>query len=187
MLMIYGRGHATSESQSPGQPQSTSHSCREKGVTYKFGNRGALLSLPNGGQHEDVIRTKPFEDYIRDHATLWFNWARRIKLSVERTEDLILVSGCTLVTSWAAAEFVSNTEGEISLASRTVAQSVGSGTRFFWRDIRGPVVYRNSQYDAVRFKAYPYLACTDFFFFVWKGKSTHDPESMRFHQGIPSN
>jgi hypothetical protein len=84
---------------------------------------------------------------------LWFNWARNNKLGVERLEDLILVSGCTLVNSWAAAEFVGNTEGEISLASATFRNG---GARFVWYNIWGPVVYHNSQHDPVRFKAHAY-------------------------------
>ena len=70
---------------------------------YWFRNGGALLSLLNGGHRKDTIRPKLFEDYIRDHVGRWFNWAQNNKLGVERMEDLIFVSGCTMVTSWAAA------------------------------------------------------------------------------------
>ena len=68
-------------------------------------------------------------------------------------EDLILVSGRTLVTSWAAAELVGNTEGRISLASGAFRNG---GVYFVWSGIQGPVVYHNSQYDPVRFQAYAY-------------------------------
>jgi hypothetical protein len=119
-----------------------------EGVTYKFRNRGALLSLPNGGHREYVIRMKVFEDYIRDHVDRWFNWAQNNKLGVERMEDLILVSGCTLVTSWAAAAFVDNTfEAEISLASRPLSNV---GVSFVWGNVRGRVSYHNSRIDQVR-------------------------------------
>ena len=67
-------------------------------------------------------------------------------------EELILVSGCTLVTSWAAAAYVDNTpEAEISLASRALSCS---GARFVWSNIQGPVVYRNSRFDPVRLPGY---------------------------------
>jgi hypothetical protein len=119
-----------------------------EGVTYKFRNRGALLSLPNGGHREDVIRTKVFEDYIRDHVDRWFNWAQNNKLGVERMEDLILVSGRTLVTSWAAAAFVDNTfDAEISLSSRSLSNI---GANFVWCNVRGRVTYHNSRFDPVR-------------------------------------
>jgi hypothetical protein len=130
-------------------------SCSAEGVTYKFKNRGALLSLPNGGHRDDVIRTKAFEDYIRDHIVSWFNWAQKNKLGVERMEDLILVSGCSLVASWAAAAFGTPAEAEISLTSSTHSHG---GASFIWGNNRGPVTYHNSRFDPVRFPGYVYLA-----------------------------
>jgi hypothetical protein len=118
-----------------------------EGVTYKFRNRGALLSLPHGGHREDVIRTKVFEDYIRDHVDRWFNWAQNNKLGVERMEDLILVSGRTLVTSWAAAASVDTFEAEISLTSKSLSNV---GASFVWGNVRGRVSYHNSRFDPVR-------------------------------------
>jgi hypothetical protein len=119
------------------------------------------LSLPNGGRHEDVIRTKAFADYIRDHVVSWYTWAQKNKLGVERMEELILVSGCTLVTSWAAAVFVDNTmKAEISLASRTLNNG---GASFVWSNNQGAVVYHNSRSDPVRSLGYVYLAGTYFF------------------------
>ena len=63
-------------------------------------------------------------------------------------EDLILISGCTLVTSWAAAASVDNTlESEILLTSRTFSDV---GANFVWGNVRGRVSYHNSRYDPVR-------------------------------------
>ena len=126
----------------------TVHFRRADGVTYRCKGHGALLSLPNGGHREDVIRTKVFEDYIRDHVDRWYNWAVHNNLGIERMEDLILVSGCTLVTSWAAAAFVDNAfDAEISLTSRTLSNV---GTNFIWGNVRGRVVHHNSLFDPVR-------------------------------------
>ena len=150
-------------------------------VTHcKSRKRGAVLSLPNGGYHKDVIRTKPFEDYIQDHIVNWFNWAQNNKLSVERMEDLILVTGCTLVTSWAAAVFVDNIEAEISLESWALSNGA---TSFVWRNIRGPVVYRNSCLDLVRSPT-TFTLCA-LIYFVWKARSIHNSGSMRLHQRLP--
>ena len=135
--------------------------CSAEGVTYKFRSRGALLSLPNGGRRKDVIRTKAFEDYIRDNVVSWYTWARNNNLGVERMEDLILVSGCMLVTSWAAATFVENTmDAKISLASRPFHN--GAAT-FVWTNNQGPVVHHNSQIDSVRSPGHVYSICADFF------------------------
>ena len=129
-----------------------------KPVTYKFRNRGAVLSLPNGGHREDIIPTqkKVFEDYIRAHIVNWFTWAQNNKLGVERMEELILVTGCTWVTSWAVAVFVDNNiEVEITLASKPVSDG---GAMFVWSNIRGRVEYHNSR---VRLPGYVYTTCTD--------------------------
>jgi hypothetical protein len=106
------------------------------------------LFLPHEGHREDIVRKRAFEDYIRDHVVSWFNWTQDNELGVERIEELILVSGCTLATSWAVAAFVDSTmEAEISLASRTLANN--GGASFTWSNVRGPVQHRNSRFDPV--------------------------------------
>jgi hypothetical protein len=123
------------------------HTRRDEGVTYKCRGRGALLYLPHGGRREIAIQRKVFEKYIRDHAVSWFNWSRDKGLPVERTEDLVLVYGCTLVTSWAAAAFDDyDTDAQLSLTSRVLDNG---GTSFCWSNIRGTVEYRNNQLDPV--------------------------------------
>jgi hypothetical protein len=118
----------------------TVYSCRKR--------HGALLTLPFDGLREDVIRTKAFEDYIQDHVDSWFVFARRIGLDVERMEDLILVTGRTLVTSWGVAAFVDSAlDSEISLRTQV---RYGGGATFDWRVNRPAVNYRNSYHDAVR-------------------------------------
>ena len=124
------------------------------------------MSLPNGSHSEDVIRTKPFEDYIRDHIVSWFTWAQKNELGVDM-EDLILVTGCTLATSWAVATFMENNmdpEAEVSLTSRMLSNG---GTDFIWSKIQGPVKNRHSHFDAVRFPGYAYSAYTDFCLFLY--------------------
>jgi hypothetical protein len=130
---------------------------RAKGRTYKCKprSRGALLSLPHGGHREDVIRTKAFEDYIRDNVVSWFTWAQNNKLGVERMEDLILVTGCTLVTSWAAAAFDDYTMPVDSTSISLDAQKSDRGrAQFIWRNVRGNVEYHNSHFDPVRSPGY---------------------------------
>ena len=107
----------------------TAYTCRKK--------QGALLALPQDGIRTDVIRTKVFEDYIRDHVDNWFSFAQKRRLDVERMEDLILVTGCTLVTSWGVAAFVDSTQdAEVLLKFR--------GPVFDWREIRPSVAYQSS-------------------------------------------
>ncbi|KAI0273266.1 hypothetical protein BGY98DRAFT_1099432 [Russula aff. rugulosa BPL654] len=114
-------------------------------------DQGALLSLPDGGHSEDVIRTKVFEDYIRDNADSWFRWSRREGFPVERMEDLILVTGCTLVASWAAAVFdnsnMSTAGSDAATISLDIRKSNRAGVQFFWCNNRGNVDYHNSYFD----------------------------------------
>jgi hypothetical protein len=125
---------------------------RADGVAYSCRGRGALLSLPHGGRREDAVQMKIFEKYIQDNVVSWFTWAQKNQLGVERMEDLILVSGCTLVTTWAAAVFMDHTmSAEVSLASRTLRNG---GASFFWSNVRGPVVHHNSRFDPVRSPGY---------------------------------
>ena len=113
------------------------------------------MSLPSGGYHEDVIRAQVLEGYIQDHVNSWFIWAQKNRLGVEHVEDLILVSGCTLVTSWAAAAFVDDTmDAEISLASRT---HNNGGASFDWSNIRGRVLYHNSHFEPVEVRSPGYV------------------------------
>ena len=106
------------------------------------------MSLPDGGYREDVICREPFENFFRNHINEWLTKAKDYGF-VERMEDLIFVSGCTLVTSWAAAVSMDHTlEADISLASMKLSDG---GTGFVWSNIRGPVVYHNSVFDPVSF------------------------------------
>jgi hypothetical protein len=123
------------------------------GQMYQCGaqHRGALLSLPHKGHRKDVIPIKVFQKYIRENVDNWFRWSKEMMLPVEHMEDLILVTGCTLVTSWAAAAF----DGHVSVDSGPTTISLearkfdGGGAQFFWRNIRGNVEYHNSRFEPV--------------------------------------
>ena len=127
---------------------------RARGHTYKCPARsnGALLLLPQGARREDVIHRNPFKDYIRNHVVSWFTWARKKNLDVERMENLILVTGCTLATSWAAAALDDcNTPVDGATISLDAQTFHSGGVQFFWRTICGNVEYHNSSFDSVRF------------------------------------
>jgi hypothetical protein len=151
-----------------------------EGSTYKCRGPGALLSLPHDGYRQDVIRTKVFEDYIRDHVVSWFDWSKRTGLGVERMEDLILVTGCTMVTSWGAIAFVDQSqEAEISLAVQALPNGGGS---YAWNKIHR-AAYHNSP---VRFPGCFCSPCADFSFVLSIEQSIPDTEPMRLYQGLPS-
>ena len=121
--------------------------CSAEGITYKCSGRGALLSIPHDGHRNDVIRTKVFEDYIRMNVASWFDWTQKNGLEVERMEDLILVTGCTLVTSWAAAAFLGRSgAAEVSL----IEKPHQSGLSFEFNNTQGDVERHCSYFDPVR-------------------------------------
>ena len=143
---------------------SDSYSAESEDVTYQCQGRGALLSIPRDGRREDVIRPKMFEDYIRDNIDSWFEWSKKIGLRVESMEDLILVTGCTLVPSWASATFLGRSE----TARISLVQILDKSERSFeFRNIRGDVARHCSRLDPVRFP-YFYVSspCALIFFHV---------------------
>jgi hypothetical protein len=108
---------------------------------------GALLSLPHGAHSEDVIRTKVFEDYIRDNVDSWFRWSKRRGFPVERMEDLILVTGSTLATSWAAAVFDNNRMSTAGSDPAAISLDIQKSNR------GGAQLFRSSQYSWLCFLA----------------------------------
>ena len=127
------------------------HFCSAEGITYKCSGRGALLSIPHDGNRKDVIRTKVFEDYIRNNVSSWFDWSQKNGLEVERMEDLVLVTGCTLVTSWAAAAFLGRSgAAEVSL----IETPHQNGTSLEFNNTQGEVERHCSHFDPVRLPCY---------------------------------
>jgi hypothetical protein len=125
-------------------------------------SHGAFLSLPHRARSEDVIRTKLFEDYIRNNVDSWLRWSKKEGLPVKNMEDLILVTGYTLVTSWAAAAFdgtVSKDEDATTISSEARMSDGGRG-QFVWRNDRGNVDYHNSHFDPVSFPGYVFSPWT---------------------------
>lgn len=124
-----------------------SHSRRTEGVTYTCRGPGAFLSLPCGGYREDAILKRVFRELIRDNADSWFDWSRNADLPVDRMNDLILVTGCTLVSSYALAVLDDQiADAQISLRS---IQLNNGGASFVWSNIRGNIEYHDSRVDPV--------------------------------------
>ena len=103
------------------------------------------------------MREKAFEEYIRDNVGCWFDWSKNEKLPVERMEDLILVTGCTLVTSWATAAFIGRSEAA-KIALVPPLQEL-SGQSFEFSNFEGDVAHNCSYFDSVRsFVPFTHLA-----------------------------
>jgi hypothetical protein len=133
---------------------------RAEGVTYTCKGIGALLSLPCGGYREDAIHKRIFQERIRDDVDSWLNWSRNADLPVDRMDDLILVTGCTLATSYASAVLDEHIEdAQISLVSRSLNNG---GASFVWSNRRGTMEYHDSQLSPVCPSRLYYLPCINF-------------------------
>ncbi|KAH9171308.1 hypothetical protein EDB89DRAFT_1118253 [Lactarius sanguifluus] len=93
-------------------------------------NKGAFLSLPFNADSIDAIRTKYFEKYIRKHCDSWLEFATINDIDV-RLEDIVLVTGCDLTSSWAMAAFVSWDPIKDPIRLSVQASQAGSA-RFQW-------------------------------------------------------
>ena len=125
------------------------------------------MSLPHDGRREYIMRGKAFETYMRENIGSWFHWSKNENLPVERMEDVILVTECTLATLWAAAAFIGRSEK----AKTTVVPRPqdSSGQSFEFRNFEGDVVHNCSYFDSVCFFRSVYSPCTDFYLIVSKG------------------
>jgi hypothetical protein len=105
-------------------------------------------------------------------------------LDVDRMEDLILVTGRTLVSSWAAVTFVDRAqEAQISLTVHTLPNC---GTGFVWSKVYGAVAYHHSWVDPVC--PFASFTCHALTFLLSSSKEQSIPynEPMCLHQGHPS-
>jgi len=141
------------------------------------------LSLPHDGQREDAIRRGVFEVYIRNNVDSWFEWSKNIGLGVLRTEDLILVSGCTLVTSWGAAVFLDYGQDEAAISLADHALPNGGG-KFVWGNINRVVPHHNSQLESVRSSVCILSPWTDFLPSYQKDNSSPTMNQCVFIRGF---
>ena len=152
------------------------------------------------------MRTGVFEEYIRDNVVSWFSWSQKHGFSdVKSMEDLILVTGRTLVHSWAAAAFLGRAEtAEISLFENpTLAQTLAqaqtptlaqtpapaqilakSESSFEFSDRRGDVERHCSRFDPVCSPCCTRLSRTDILLLRRKKNSSPTLDQCVFIRGF---
>jgi hypothetical protein len=97
--------------------------------------KGAFLSIPFNAHREDAIRTKIFETYIRKHCDSWLELAITWGFDV-RLEDILLVTGCDLTSSWAMGAFMNPPwDAEMSLFVHPVGPTSAT---FHWESHNQP-------------------------------------------------
>ncbi len=151
------------DSSDPDEGTSASFKCSSR-------NKGAFLCLPFNSNSVDAIRTRAFETYVRKHCESWLEFAWFNEVDVQ-LEDIILVTGCDLTSSWAMAAFVHSLDPEISLNVR--ATEAGSA-RFQWTVTSQP---HNNEPNQVR------LTCLCFLPHRLR-RVEYCEITLCFHQGI---
>jgi hypothetical protein len=131
----------------PDEAASASFRCRRS-------KSGAFLSLPFNCESVDAIRTKAFEIYTRKHCDSWLEFAITNDLDA-RMEDIILVTGCDLTSSWAMAAFVNPLHPELNLG---VQASEAGSARFQWSVTNQP---HNNEPNQVRARPVSVFAYTN--------------------------
>jgi len=99
-----------------------------------FGRRrrkGAFLLLPFNAHREDAIRTKVFETYMSKYCDSWLETAILGGFDV-KLEDIIFVTGCDLVSSWAIATFTNLRDVKISLSGLPAELASAGFNSFQW-------------------------------------------------------
>ena len=159
--------HPMDDLSGPDEPTSALFKCR------KHNKGGAFLSLPFKSVREDTIRIKAFETYIRKHCDSWIEFMVNNDLDITRLEDIILVTGCDLTSSWAVGAFTKPLGREMTLhvqASRAAGSAV-----FQWSPTNQP---RNNEPNEVR-QSYLY-------FLLHRPRGVEYREiTLRLPQGVP--
>ena len=128
----------TSQSHRPDEAAKQSFGCHTK--------QGAILSLPVPAQRKDTAARRAFAKCIIKHIDNWFAFARDCDLEISR-EDIILVTGCHLTSTWATIAFQGRGE-QITFGAQVTGVSVA--WQFTPKSAQG-VAYNLGPSDQVRF------------------------------------
>ena len=70
-------------------------------------------------QREDTLARGDFKMWIVKNIGIWFAFAQKLGLGIERMEEIILVTGCDLTKSWANVAFFGNqADSQVSFGVR---------------------------------------------------------------------
>ena len=133
--------HAMYDFSGPGEPTSATFRCRRNNTG------GAFLSLPFSGVRENAIRIKAFETYIRKHCDSWLEFTVINGLDVTRLEDIILVTGCDLTSSWAMGASTNPLDLDREMTLHVQTSEANGSAVFQWSPMNQP---RNNESNQVR-------------------------------------
>ncbi|KDQ18584.1 hypothetical protein BOTBODRAFT_104256 [Botryobasidium botryosum FD-172 SS1] len=97
---------------------------------------GAVLVTTDEARSQDILHKMAFQGYMRRHTDYWVAFAYNLQLGLKE-EDIILVTGCDLTTSWAVAAFRQEARDvSISLEIGLVGGSGSLASRLAWSSDR---------------------------------------------------
>ena len=64
------------------------------------------MSLPVNARREDTLAQSAFSEWIVKHIDRWFAFTQELQLGIERTEEIVLVTGCDHARSWTNVAFL---------------------------------------------------------------------------------
>jgi hypothetical protein len=134
-------------------------------------------------QREDTVARGDFAKCITKHIDVWFAFARDLGLGVTRMEDIILVTGRDLATSWTNVVFSENQGGEQVSFGVQVSGTSDVQWQVSPEDVRGAAV-NNGPSGKVRFS---HLLSRDAETLTWIDMLILESarESVHIHQGVP--
>ncbi|KDQ18908.1 hypothetical protein BOTBODRAFT_126729 [Botryobasidium botryosum FD-172 SS1] len=92
-----------------------------------YGDTGAALATTDEMCSLDILHKTAFQAYMRKHIDYWVVFAYNLQLGIKE-EDIILVTGCDLTTSWAAAAAALKQEAQDVSTSPETGLLGGSGS-----------------------------------------------------------
>ena len=93
--------------------------------------QGAILAFPSDAQAQDVHNIEAFRRFILTNVDQWFRYAESLDLGLDM-EDILLVTGRHLTTSWAVAAFTHTTSD--ATIEVDLGVTVSAGASISWKN-----------------------------------------------------
>jgi len=94
-------------------------------------SEGAILTMPQGAQAEDLANVSRFRQYLSTNAESWYRYVNNVRGREARNGDVRLVVGCDKASSWGMATFANSTAQEFHLKFKPTGES-GSRQTYGW-------------------------------------------------------
>jgi hypothetical protein len=94
-------------------------------------SEGAILTMPQGADAEDLANIPRFRRYLTANAESWYEYVNDVRGREARNGDVRLVIGCDKASSWGMAAFANSTAQDFHLKFKPTGES-GSRPTYGW-------------------------------------------------------